>query len=422
MQGGTSGMTGGVARRRRRIRRLPPHGALFLLYNATYLVPLIAVFIWGYSAGGVGETAAVQAATMGLVCSVYVVGAAAFAFGALSVTALRRTRMGDPPAWTPQPYTLMLADKLALLGLVAVFLATKVALVPLGVYQQYAFTTGEMTGGTWSFSMFCSEAMILAAVLVLFSSSKWNVLGFLLLSAVNGVNLLHGTRIFFIITVMAAVMYAYLQGHLTVRRVLVYGPLGLLALLALTYFVFLNRTGTSLEGAFSAARLASPIVYESVLSQQSLMTLIGSPDAWDPWGHALQFLRDIILNTTPRLLVPDKDELLYFNEYAYLSPLGGFNGYGAGLIYLGLYFPLVYFALGAAGTWLQWKARDSSWWLVLYGYFCASTLFRIMRDGYLIPIKMLINTLQILLILTLLRAVFRGVSATLQADSAARTR
>jgi hypothetical protein len=45
-----------------------------------------------------------------------------------------------------------------------------------------------------------------------------------------------------------------------------------------------------------------------------------------------------------------------------------------------------------------------------------------MRDGYLIPIKMLINAVQILLILTLLRALFRGVSATLQASSATHTR
>ncbi len=331
-------------------------------------------------------------------------------------------RRGRPPPWRPPLYTITFADKLALVGLVGVFALSKVALAPLGVYQRYAFDTGEMSGGVWSFSMFCSEAMILAAVLLLFSSSKWNVRGFLLLSAINGVNLLHGSRIFFIITVLAAVLYAYVRGHLTLRRVFIYGPLGLVALLTLAYFVFLSRTGATLEGAFSAAQLASPLVYESVFSQQSLMTLIGSPDTWDRWGHVGQFLQDIVLNTSPRLLVPEKDELVHFNEYAYLTPLGGFNGYGAGLIYFGLFFPVMYFALGAVGSWLQAKARDSAWWLVLYGYFCASTLFRIMRDGYLIPIKMLINAVQILLILTLLRALFRGVSATLQASSATHTR
>lgn len=422
MQSATYPMVGGAAGTRRSIRRLPPHVALFLLYNAAYLLPLVAVFVWGYSEGGAGETARVDISTMGLICGVYVLGSVAFTCGAGSFTALQHMRLGTQRPWAAPLYTLTLADRLALVGLVGLFVLTKVALVPLGVYQRYAFDTGEMSGGVWSFSMFCSEAMILAAVLVLFSSSKWNVRGFLLLSAINGVNLLHGSRVFFVITVMAAVLYAYVRGHLTLRRVFIYGPLALLALLTLGYFVFLSRTGASLEGAFSAAQLASPLVYESVFSQQSLMTLIGSPDTWDRWGHFGQFLQDIVLNTSPRLLVPEKDELVYFNEYAYLTPLGGFNGYGAGLIYFGLFFPVMYFALGAIGSWLQAKARDSSWWLVLYGYFCASTLFRIMRDGYLIPIKMLINAVQILLILTLLRALFRGVSATMQADSAAHTR
>jgi hypothetical protein len=40
----------------------------------------------------------------------------------------------------------------------------------------------------------------------------------------------------------------------------------------------------------------------------------------------------------PRFLVPDKDSMLYINNYAYLSPLGGFNGYAQGLIYFGLFF------------------------------------------------------------------------------------
>jgi len=392
---------------------------LFLLYNATYFVPLLSVFIWGYSAGGAGETARVDVSTMAQICAVYLAGSIAFVLGAVAFEALQRTGMRQVPAWTPPPYTLTFADKLVLLGLVLVFSLSKVALIPLGVYQRYAFETGEMTGGIWSFSMFCSEAMILAAILVLFSGSRRNVLGFLLLTGINSVNLLHGSRIFFIISVMSGVLYAYLRGYLPLRRVLIYGPAGLLVLLGVAYFVFLSRTGLSLEGAFSAVTLVSPIVYESVFSQQSLMGLLGSPDAWDRSGHLLQFLHDILVNTTPRLLLPDKDDLLYFNEYAYLAPLGAFNGYGAGLVYFGVFFPAAYLALGAIGSWLQQRARTSPWWLVLYGYFCASTLFRIMRDGYLIPVKMLINAIQILLVLTLLRALFKGVSATLQAGVSA---
>jgi hypothetical protein len=45
------------------------------------------------------------------------------------------------------------------------------------------------------------------------------------------------------------------------------------------------------------------------------------------------------------------------------------------------------------------KAKQSSWWFILYVYFTAAFLFRIMRDGFDIPFKMIINVMQLLALL-----------------------
>jgi hypothetical protein len=109
----------------------------------------------------------------------------------------------------------------------------------------------------------------------------------------------------------------------------------------------------------------------------------------------------------PRFLAPDKDNMTYIAKLGYLSPMGAFNGYAQGLIYFGLLFPVFYFALGLTASWLYLRARTNGWWLVIYAYFTSDFLFRIMRDGYLIPIKMLINSLQIVCILIVWRSLLR---------------
>jgi hypothetical protein len=190
---------------------------------------------------------------------------------------------------------------------------------------------------------------------------------------------------------------------------LIYGPLATAGVLFFAYGVFLSRSGVSLEGALSAAKLVSPLVYESLFSQLSLLNVLNSPDLVTPLGNTIDFVRDVALNTTPRFALAEKDELQFFSSLVDLSPLGAFNGYAAGLIYFGLFFGVFYFVLGSVARWLYSQAMRSQWWLIVYAYFTADFLFRIMRDGYLIPIKMLINALQILLLLTIFRLLLQQV-------------
>jgi hypothetical protein len=105
---------------------------------------------------------------------------------------------------------------------------------------------------------------------------------------------------------------------------------------------------------------------------------------------------DIFYFVAPRVLLPGKDQLLYLDRFGDLSPLGGFSGYAQGLLYFGFAFPFFYFILGTGGAWLFRRARDSSFWSVIYVYFVCDFLFRVMRDGYVIPVKMLVDVLAIL--------------------------
>jgi hypothetical protein len=385
---------------------LSPHVLFFLGYNALYFFPLLLVFFLGYEQSGVEEILAISSATMRGICLAYLSGMAAFVVGAYSPTFFSwsikgRTRPARQSCWLQTG----VADKIAIMILCIIFVASKVSLVPLGVYKDYAFDTGSMIGGPWTFSMFCSETMVLAGIVVLFSKARNRLLNFSIVSALNAINLLHGTRIFFISTVMVLGLYGYIRGRVTLKRMMLYGPVVFALVLLLAYMVFLSRSHVSTTGAFSAPAVVSPVVYESVFSQMSLIGVLGPTPTrvWDTLGHPLRFVLDVFLFTLPRPLLPDKELLLYIRRFDYLSPLGAFNGYAEGLIYFGFLFPLFYFLMGLTGSYLYKKSQQSPWWFVLYIFFTADFLLHIMRDGYLIPMKMLINTAECILVWILWR-------------------
>jgi hypothetical protein len=204
---------------------------------------------------------------------------------------------------------------------------------------------------------------------------------------------------------------------LSIRRLVIAGPIASISLLGLTYFIFLVRSSVSVGGGLTAAKLLSPLVYESVFSQVSLVGTFNAPKVWGTTYSNISFIFDVLVNSMPRFLVPDKDAMLYINNYAYLSPLGGFNGYAQGLIYFGLFLPIFYFIIGVFASFLYRKARSSGWWLVIYIYFSAGFLFRIiMRDGYLIPTKGMINCFEIIGILILWRKLFIYKASALITD------
>jgi hypothetical protein len=388
---------------------LPPHVLFFLIYNLLYFLPLFAVFLWGYSEGGAADIADMGSSTMVRISCLYLTGACAFWVGSKIRRFLRWSIRGRVPLlpWRPKWLQISLAEKAIVVVMVGIFIATKVALIPTGVYKEYAFDADLMGGALWTFSMFCSETLILLAIIVLFAKSRHNIVQFTLISAVNSINLLHGTRVFLISSVMSMIAYAYVRGYLRLRRVLLYGPPSFAGILLITYAIYLSRSGASFNGALSMAKILSPLMYESMFSQLSLIGVVNHPSVWPLTGHLSNFLGDLFLFIVPRIIVPDKDTLLSLKQFDYLSPKGAFNGYAVGLIYLGMFVPAFYFLLGMFGDWLYELSRKSPWWFVLYMFFATDFLLHIMRDGYLIPMKMLINTIEWILILIACRSMLK---------------
>jgi len=385
---------------------IPPHVIFFLLYNLLYLLPLLFAFLLDYEEGGVAAALNVSGDVLLKVCYVYGVGACSFFAGSGALRFLTWSKYGR--CFPPQSFPLLqigFPEWIAIGTLLVVFIVSKVALIPSGVYHEYAFDSGSMTGGLWSFSTFCSEAMILAALLPLFSSSKYGLRAFLIISGINAINLLHGTRLFFISSAMALILFAYIKRKLTFKVLLLYGPIAGSAMLLLAYLTFLSRSAINPAGSFTAAKLLSPIMYESVFSQMSLLSVIKNPEMWGGFPNAIWFVHDLFLFVSPRFVMPEKDASLFIGQYAWVSPLGAFNGYAQGLVYFGLLFPTFYFFLGLLGTWLYRRAQANPWWFVFYALFTEDFLLHLMRDGYLIPLKMLINSATLLCLFVVSRFV-----------------
>jgi hypothetical protein len=388
---------------------IAPHILFFWIYNLIYYVPLLVIYIWGYSEGTVANQIALDPHSLSAITILYVEGLIAFSIGSFLASTFQSRFLNAQRNWSSsaQPH-FGTAEKLTVLLVASMFICAKAALVPLGVYDIYAFDTGEMTNGIWSFSMFCAECVLLMSILVLFSGTRYNKSLFLVLSLLNGINLLHGTRIIFIVNVMVIVMYAYLRGSLTLRKMLILGPIFFAAVLGMTYAVFLSRSG-SLGTELSIARVVSPIVYESLFSQISLRNVVTAPDIMNSTGALPDFIVDVFSFITPRFLLPDKETFLYLSRFNELSPLGAFNGYATGLIYFGVFWPIFYLVLGGLASWLYRKARTNAYWLIFYVYFTADALFRFMRDGYVIPIKIIANIIELIVLLVMFNALFKGL-------------
>ena len=388
-----------------------PHVWVFTLVNAGYCLPVLLSYVLEFKEGGVAETLDVSKAEIDRFGLVYLFAVLAFYFGAFIVSRL--------PFYSHRPrdrrsYPLWSGDAPGGLYVVTSFLCiaviiSKVLLIPTGVYSVYAFDGDLMGGGVWTISMFFSESLLIMIFAMLAANhritSPWFYVPFIALSS----NLLHGTRIFDVAAVMGTILfYAITRGFK--RRQLVQVAFGLILVFVALYVAFAARTDYQYsEDATGLTVALSPVVYEAVFSQMSLIRFLELGNV-SLIGHPLTFLSDAISFVTPRFINPDKDAGALIQSYADLSPLGAFSGHAAGFIYFGYSIFFVYFLLGCFGSWLQIRARQSTAMFVVYVYFAGDILFRLMRDGMIYPVKYFSNSLVVLLLAVV---IFRHFSPTL---------
>lgn len=405
-----------------RARAIAPHCLFFTLYTALYFVPLWLVSISGYGEGMVSETGSDAGTIMTRIIVVYLIGVTSFWIGSWSTPkfAWLLGQKTYKPVEIAKIHIYQI-DKIILGGLICAFLISKLMLIPTGAYSTYAFGSSMMETSAWTTSMFFSETLAFAALIALFSDLRHNVMAFVFLSALNGINLLHGTRNFFVTAMTGALLYLYVRKRVSLLRMFLYGLSSACAAVLLGYIVYLTRAHAAWSD-FSVLAVLSPITFESVFSQISLINVLGHPELFEHFGHIGHFIADVFVFTSPRLLVGDKEALLWSNNFSSFSPLGAFNGFAMGLLYFGYLLPLAYFLLGLASGALR-RFANTSYGAALYVYFCCDFVYRVQRDGYVIPAKMMINNVEILCLLGILhlwrrRGSLRGNPLRIAAKSA----
>jgi hypothetical protein len=175
----------------------------------------------------------------------------------------------------------------------------------------------------------------------------------------------------------------------------------------------MHRSNIQFSGeSFSLEKIISPIIYESVFSQISLLRTL-EYDLIDKEIEVFRLFTDTLIFVTPRFIIPEKDSLMLLNELHrkgyVLCPLGGWNGYSAAIVYLGYLFPFFYFLLGMFTAFLSRISVYSRYFEIIYIYFVADILWRFTRDGLIIPSKIMLNNFIMLALLCILSNMFKPI-------------
>lgn len=313
------------------------------------------------------------------------------------------------PVWNNRNYALSGWKKIIILSVCFALFFAKALLINEGVYNSYAFDSGGMDSKLWRVSMGLSE-MAIAFFAFSLVAKHWRLAGLLLLCI--SINLLHGTRIYFMIAVFM-IMYEriYLSRAITFRRAmflsLIVGCVLLFAFLA----VFFHRSGVTYSlRDLDFETIISPIIYESIFNQISFVRMlkIHIYSALDPDVPRLFY--DIFVFRMPKFMTDGV--ILHTSEFGELSPLGGMSGFATALIYFGQLYPLVYFFMGFS-LYSLWKMSELSSSIIIktiFVYILCSTFFRSFRDPWVVPAKMLFDNLLALAVFFSTSSLFRPLN------------
>jgi hypothetical protein len=282
------------------------------------------------------------------------------------------------------------------LFILVLFIFSKFYVYKYVAVEGYAFDTGAMNDPTWTFSMFLSEVIVLMSVMWLaLGVNKYFWLNILILQ----LNLLHGTRIYMMIAIIF--LFGIVIRKLPKIKIITFSFLAFVFLVASSYIMFLIRHDVlDSDLNFDLQWMFSPVLIESIFSQWSLINIL-SNDLYFSKTEIGSFLIDPLIFSLPRILFPDKENwLLYLDPK--LSPLGAFNGIAASIIYFGYFYPIYWIIWGSVSALLCRAAISNYWARVIYLIFCFNILLRLMRDGYLLPVKILLDDIAIIVLFLVL--------------------
>lgn len=320
-----------------------PHSVFFVIFNLIYVIPVIYVFIFGYDQGGVTDHISIDDELIVQMLWFYLAmfvsffsGSALFGYGLKVKNGLFNVVKADSDV----------VFKFVIYSVCLCLLFTKVILYREGVYGSYAFDSGAMSSKAWTISMGLSELLVVLYVYSLLAGhAKHAFLIFIFIS----LNLLHGTRIFFLITVLIYLFHSiYYIKRFTKKQIILLSTVLFFFLLGLFFLIFVYRSGVSLDiDNINYELLFSPIVYESLFNQISFLKMLEFLNSGAVGFSPLMFLHDVVFFTLPNFFSGSKYSILYVSKFGELSPLGGLSGYASAIIYFSWYAPVWYFLLGS---------------------------------------------------------------------------
>ena len=356
-------------------------GALLFI---SYCLPLIIAKIFAADVKGVNQV--LESVNSIQVIALYVISFTAFHIPSLLLTRGLSWESTDPKISSS---TLIVVNAL----LAAVFIFSKIYVYKYIATEGYGFDTGAISDPVWTFSMFLSEVVFLISIMWLaLGKFKYFWSNIILLQ----LNLLHGTRIYLMIT--AIIVFSILIRKLTGPKIIAVSILSLILFVGVSYLIFLIRHD-AFESEFSLdiQWILSPVLIESIFSQWSLINVL-SNNFYFSKTEITSFIFDPAIFSLPRALFSNKESMMLAMDPD-LSPLGALNGIAASIIYFGFFFPIYWIIWGIFSAILLRAARISYWARVVYLIFSFNLLLRLMRDGYVMPVKILLNDAIILAIL-----------------------
>lgn len=377
-----------------------PHVALFSIYSVIYMLPVVYVYLFGFSEGGLSSLQLTDDKLSSMVIF-YFVSMIGFYFGSwLFCFGMKKQHQ----CFSVLKFKINSVFGLILSILIVLYLCVKLLLYKEGVYDSYAFDSGAMGSKVWTVSMALSELLVMFYVFTLFSSNVKMAFFLFLLIAMN---LLHGTRIFTSICVLCLFFYyVFYLCKYTKLQVLIGGFSAFIILLFGFYYVFASRSGIQVDIAeINFEMLFSPIIYESIFNQISFMKMLDFLNSGEvPFAPHMLF-SDAVIFILPNMFSESKFSFMYELKFGQLSPLGGLSGYASSIIYFSNFYFLWYFLLGGISSLLFRWSRSNTFPVLsrtIYVYFVCDSLFRFQRDPFYIVIKMLVNNLMALVALFLL--------------------
>ncbi len=356
-------------------------GALLFL---SYCLPLIIAKIFAADVKGVNQV-------LESVNSIQIIFLYAISFLSFYGPSLLLNRSPDWESVDPRIHSGTLIIVNALLAVIFIF--SKIYVYKNVATEGYGFDTGAISDPIWTFSMFLSEVVVLISVMWLaLGEIKYFWSNIILLQ----LNLLHGTRIYLMIAAILA--FSIIIRKLPNLKIIAVSSFSFILFVAVSYLIFLIRHD-SFESDFSLdiQWFFSPVLIESIFSQWSLINVLSS-DIYFLKTEISSFLLDPIIFSLPRALFSNKESLMLAMDPD-LSPLGALNGIAAAIIYFGYFFPIYWIFWGVVSAILLRAASTSYWARVIYLLFSFNLILRLMRDGYVMPVKIMINDIFIIAIL-----------------------